>query len=63
MDKFNQEQGKGINICVYGQVPKSAGLSSSSALVVCSALVTLYANKLILTKVIRSNAFLNKIKS
>lgn len=35
---------------MWGSVPKSAGLSSSSALVVCSALTTLYANKLELTK-------------
>jgi N-acetylgalactosamine kinase len=42
---------KGMNICLYGTVPKSAGLSSSSALVVCAALTTLYANKLILSKV------------
>jgi len=41
----------GMNVCVYGQVPKSAGLSSSSALDVCSALATLHANKLNLNKV------------
>jgi N-acetylgalactosamine kinase len=39
-----------MNICVYGTIPKSSGLSSSSALVVCAALVTLHANKLSLTK-------------
>jgi galactokinase len=43
-----------MNLCLYGTVPKSAGLSSSSALVVCAALTTLYANKLILTKVLHS---------
>lgn len=37
-------------MCIYGTVPKSSGLSSSSALVVCAALVTLYANKLEFTK-------------
>jgi galactokinase len=41
-----------MNICVYGQVPKSAGLSSSSALVVCASLATIYANKFEITKVI-----------
>lgn len=39
-----------MNVFVWGQVPKSAGLSSSSALVVCSALTTLHANKLTLSK-------------
>ena len=42
---------KGMNVCVYGQVPKSAGLSSSSALVVCAALATVYANKFKISKV------------
>ncbi|XP_031559656.1 N-acetylgalactosamine kinase-like [Actinia tenebrosa] len=40
----------GMNLIVDGSVPKSAGLSSSSALVCCSALATLYANNLELTK-------------
>jgi N-acetylgalactosamine kinase len=40
----------GMNVCVYGTIPKSSGLSSSSALVVCAALVTLCANKLSLSK-------------
>ena len=39
-----------MNICLHGSVPKSAGLSSSSALVVCAALATVYANKLELSK-------------
>ena len=39
-----------MNIYMHGQVPKSAGLSSSSALVVCAALTTLYANNLKLSK-------------
>ena len=39
-----------MNIYLQGKVPKSAGLSSSSALVVCSALTTLYANSLKLSK-------------
>lgn len=50
MDKFGLEYSKGLNVCVWGCVPKSAGLSSSSALVVCSALVTLHANGLELSK-------------
>lgn len=52
LDKFSLDTPTGMNICLYGQVPKSAGLSSSSALVVCSALVTVYANKLEITKAI-----------
>ncbi len=39
-----------MNILLHGSVPKSAGLSSSSALVVCAALSTVYANKLELSK-------------
>jgi len=39
-----------MNICLHGSVPKSAGLSSSSALVVCAALATAYANNLELGK-------------
>lgn len=50
VDKFGRRDLTGMNVCVHGQVPKSAGLSSSSALVVCSAMVTLYANKLELTR-------------
>lgn len=50
MDKFDLASPTGMNICLYGQVPKSAGLSSSSALVVCSALATVFANKLQLNK-------------
>ena len=35
----------GMNLLMDGSVPPSAGLSSSSALVCCAALVTAYANK------------------
>ena len=51
LDKFNLDTPTGMNVCLYGQVPMSAGLSSSSALVVCSALATVFANKLEITKV------------
>lgn len=50
LEKFKIENPTGINVCLYGQVPKSAGLSSSSALVVCAALCTVYANEINLSK-------------
>lgn len=50
LDKFNLDKPVGMNICLLGQVPKSAGLSSSSALVVCAGLATVYANKLEINK-------------
>jgi len=40
----------GMNMIVDGNVPKSAGLSSSSALVCCAGLATMYANKKSLSK-------------
>lgn len=41
---------KGMNIVVDGIVPKSAGLSSSSALVCCAGLSTMHANGLSMSK-------------
>ncbi|CAH3144648.1 unnamed protein product [Porites evermanni] len=40
----------GLNLLVDGNVPKSAGLSSSSALVCCSGLATVHGNGLELSK-------------
>eukprot|EP00731_Ephydatia_muelleri_P001587 Em0001g1587a len=37
---------RGMDLLVDGSIPPSSGLSSSSALVCCAALVTVYANKL-----------------
>ena len=41
----------GMDVMLEGSVPKSAGLSSSSALVCCAALATMRANNKTLTKV------------
>ncbi|VDI51374.1 N-acetylgalactosamine kinase [Mytilus galloprovincialis] len=41
---------KGLQCVVDGTIPKSAGLSSSSALVCCAALVTMHANGQALSK-------------
>ena len=46
VESFNLTQPIGMDILVDGNVPPSAGLSSSSALVCCAALTTAYANKL-----------------
>eukprot|EP00106_Octopus_bimaculoides_P011662 XP_014779104.1 PREDICTED: N-acetylgalactosamine kinase-like isoform X1 [Octopus bimaculoides] len=45
-----QQQMSGLYCMVDGVIPKSAGLSSSSALVCCSALVAAFANNLKFTK-------------
>ncbi|XP_060068865.1 N-acetylgalactosamine kinase-like [Ylistrum balloti] len=47
---FPSELLHGMCCMVSGSVPTSAGLSSSSALVCCSALVTMYANQLSIPK-------------
>ena len=44
LEKFDVAQPKGMQIMVDGNIPPSSGLSSSSALVCCAALVTMYGN-------------------
>ncbi|CAH1797812.1 unnamed protein product, partial [Owenia fusiformis] len=51
IEHFNIKSPKGMNVAVDGIIPRSAGLSSSSALVCCAALVTLRCNKLTMSKV------------
>jgi len=43
---FNLDQSIGVNLLVHGDIPMGAGLSSSSALVVCAALAFQQANQL-----------------
>ncbi|RMX46098.1 hypothetical protein pdam_00009363 [Pocillopora damicornis] len=50
VDHMKIESPVGLNLVIDGTVPKSAGLSSSSALVCCSGLATLHANGLKLSK-------------
>ena len=45
-ETYGLEETIGLNLFVTGNIPMGAGLSSSSALVVCSALAFLHANKL-----------------
>ncbi|CAL1526421.1 unnamed protein product [Lymnaea stagnalis] len=49
-EQFQSETIKGFKAVIHGTVPRSAGLSSSSALVCCSALAMLRANKWNMTK-------------
>lgn len=43
---LNENDLKGLNVLITGNVPIAAGLSSSAAMVVCSAALTLYAYNL-----------------
>ena len=46
LEEARLENPRGMDLLVDGSIPPSSGLSSSSALVCCAALVTVYANKL-----------------
>lgn len=52
LEDMKLDKVKGLTCMVDGTVPPSAGLSSSSALVCCSALLTMHANGHSLSKVI-----------
>ncbi|CAF0774792.1 unnamed protein product [Didymodactylos carnosus] len=49
-DKYPNTKLKGMNILIDGTIPRSAGLSSSSALVVCASLTTAIANNITIEK-------------
>ena len=48
VDDLGVREPVGMDVMVDGNVPPSAGLSSSSALVCCAALATAYANKIVM---------------
>jgi galactokinase len=50
-DKYPDIKLKGMKVLIDGTIPLSAGLSSSSALVVCSALTTAINNGININKV------------
>ena len=60
-DQFPQRKLKGMKVLIDGNIPRSAGLSSSSALVVCAALTTCVANGISISKVRSSNLFAEKV--
>lgn len=49
-EKLTEESLGGMNVVVSGNVPQSAGLSSSSALVSAAVLATAYRNQVSLKK-------------
>lgn len=50
-DKYADRKLKGMKVLIDGTIPRSAGLSSSSALVVCAALATTINNGITISKV------------
>ena len=50
-----------MKVLIDGTIPQSAGLSSSSALVVCAALTTTIINGIHITKVIRFSIHSHRI--
>ena len=51
LERFGLNASVGMDLMLEGVIPKSAGLSSSSALVCCAAMVTMRCNAKQLTKV------------
>lgn len=52
VDHLSLETPVGMDIMLDGSVPRSAGLSSSSALVCCAAMTTAKCNDTVITKVL-----------